>query len=374
MNNITIVDFSHLCMRMLFVSITETKPKEKNGLYVTEYFQSYFKHLVFNSLQNIKNSLNGEMVIAMDGRGSWRKDIYEDYKGQRGKVRDESKVNFDDYYKLVQNITDIMIEAFPFKVIQINKAEADDIAGVISERYSNDMNITLVSSDKDWFQVLAENPRVKVYDPMKRIYIELDEFDKEIIDTHWGEISRYTLRHSLKGDTGDNIKKINKDTEFTSIFLSYLKENNVNITEVKEFLEYKEKDTLIDEFKVYKKTTAGKNKGKYSDVKDIYKDIKLMSVDKKIQDRDSLKDYIDSHELYEDRLKLNLNLVDFNRIPDYIKEDIIKEFNNVKVSYNPDKMKDYFLSEGLNELYYKINNFYDSRFEIVYTGLDDFEF
>jgi len=374
MNKITIIDFSHLCMRMLHISVLETNPKVKDGLFITKEYESYFKHLIFNSISIIKSKLGGEIVIAMDSKGNWRKDIYPDYKGQRKKVKDDSKINYKDFYGIVNDISEVMIESFPFKVLKVDKAEADDIAGVIAQRFGNEIDITLVTSDKDWFQVMVENPKVKVYDPMKREFKKLDEFDCKILNTKWGDISRFTLRHALKGDTGDNIKKINKDTVFSPKFLGYLKDNDCKIKEVKEFNHFENRGMLLENFNTFKKVTSGKLKGKDSKVKDVYKDVRLMGVEKIIEDENSLETYINSHELYEERLELNLNLVDFNRIPQYLKDNIVKDFKETKVTYNPEKIKEYFIDEGLADLARKANSFFDSRFEIEYTTYDDFEF
>jgi len=374
MNKITIIDFSHLCMRMLHISVLETTPKVKDGLFITKEYESYLKHLIFNSISIIKSKLEGEIVIAMDSKGNWRKDIYPDYKGQRKKVKDDSKINFKDFYGIVNDILEVMIESFPFKVLKVDKAEADDIAGVIAQRFGDEIDITLVTSDKDWFQVMVENPKVKVYDPMKREFKKLDEFDCKILNTKWGDISRFTLRHALKGDTGDNIKKINKDTVFSPKFLGYLKENDCKIKEVKDFNNFENRGMLLENFNTFKKVTSGKLKGKDSDIKDVYKDVRLMGVEKIIEDENSLETYINSHELYEGRLELNLNLVDFNRIPQYLKDNIVKDFKETKVTYNPEKIKEYFIDEGLADLARKANSFFDSRFEIEYTTYDDFEF
>ena len=361
-------------MRMLHISVLETTPKVKDGLFITKEYESYLKHLIFNSISIIKSKLEGEIVIAMDSKGNWRKDIYPDYKGQRKKVKDDSKINFKDFYGIVNDILEVMIESFPFKVLKVDKAEADDIAGVIAQRFGDEIDITLVTSDKDWFQVMVENPKVKVYDPMKREFKKLDEFDCKILNTKWGDISRFTLRHALKGDTGDNIKKINKDTVFSPKFLGYLKENDCKIKEVKDFNNFENRGMLLENFNTFKKVTSGKLKGKDSDIKDVYKDVRLMGVEKIIEDENSLETYINSHELYEGRLELNLNLVDFNRIPQYLKDNIVKDFKETKVTYNPEKIKEYFIDEGLADLARKANSFFDSRFEIEYTTYDDFEF
>ena len=107
---------------------------------------------MFNSLQSVKNKFKGEILLALDSRSYWRKDYYPEYKAHRKAGKDESDINYDEFYPVVDSIVQIIRDAFPFKVLQIDKAEADDIAGVITREYSSSREIILVTSDHDWAQ------------------------------------------------------------------------------------------------------------------------------------------------------------------------------------------------------------------------------
>jgi DNA polymerase I len=54
------------------------------------------------------------------------------------------------------------------KVIKEEYFEADDLIANYSSKLSKNNNITIISSDKDLYQLINEN--VSIYDPMKKKY------------------------------------------------------------------------------------------------------------------------------------------------------------------------------------------------------------
>ena len=84
-------------------------------------------------------------------------------------------------------------EYFPYRVIQIEGAEADDIIGTIVHNY--DDRILILSGDKD-FRQLQRYPRVEQYDPIRKKYLQelapLEQLNELII----------------KGDIGDGVPNI----------------------------------------------------------------------------------------------------------------------------------------------------------------------
>jgi len=360
-SSITIIDFSHLSMRNLFVAISQSK----------DYKQNY-KHMIFNSLQMLKNKFRNEIVLAIDGRNNWRKQFYNEYKAQRVKSREISKIDFNEFFKMNDEIIEVIKNNFPFKVVFINEEEADDIAGVVVNNYINNKNITLVTSDKDWMQVQI-NKNIKIFDPIKNKFKELEEFQKEILKTEFGDILRFTVIHALLGDSGDNIPSITGETEFSNNFKSYLKENNIystDVTEIKKLNIYKE---LIDNYKIFKKYISGKKKGKNKDEKDIFKVVAFgeKKAIKITEDINKLNTFLNSHKLYKDNFKRNLILVDFKRVPKEIKEKILIEFNKAKINYNYNGMINYFMNENLSQHISGISKFQSQEYTNK-SSLDDF--
>lgn len=412
MKPLVIVDFSHLFSRNLFVAINQAKPRIKNGKYLTEDIRPYLSHLLFNSLQFIKNKFGGETLLALDSRNNWRKDFYEDYKGTRAKGKEDSEIKWKEIYETIEEIVQVIKENFPFKVIRVEKTEADDIGGVLAQKYGNDREVILVTSDHDWLQNITHGKHIKMYDPIKQEYSNLSEWEHEIINTPVGEMSRFTAMHTLLGDSGDNIPNITHETKFSDSFITHLKENDIysdNVTEVKNMHVFEE---IVEKYKTLSIVKSGKRKGlpqidyriwyriieedlliKKDDfhklydsesveyeivdvyVKDIYKKVTFgpKKAEKALASEESLLELINSHYKYLENFKFSNTLVDFDKIPEELKNKIIDEYKKVKVNYNQNGMLEYFVNEGLGKMVNQITKFYDSSYEVINnSSLDDF--
>jgi len=409
MNEMIIVDFSHLFSRNLFVAINQAKPKIKNGKYITAEIKPYFLHLLFNSLQYVKNQFSGEMVLALDARNNWRKDFYKDYKGNRAKGKDSGELNWDEIYPIIDEVIEVIKENFPFKVLKVNKAEADDIGGVLSQSFGNDMPIILVTSDHDWAQNLTHGKYIKMYDPIKKEYITLTDFENHIINTPAGKMSRFTAIHTLIGDSGDNVPNITFETQFSDNFLSYLSKNQIKSEDIELVKNMDIYDELVEKYDIYSLVKSGKRKGlpvidyriyyKLSDdtiitkdeyikenysedfevielfQKDIFKKIPFgqKKAEKIVKSEDTLNEFLSSHKLYKDKFLFSNTLVDFTKIPDNLKSEIINEYKSTTVNYNQTGILNYFMNEGLGKQVAQVTKFYDSKYtNQITSSLDDF--
>jgi len=372
--SITIVDFSHLNMRNLFIALGQAKPRKKDGCFITEDFIQYHKSLLFNSLQFIKNKFKNEIVLAIDGQDNWRKRFYKEYKANRSKSKEDNDVNFEEFFEETDKMLEKIRENFPFKVVFIDKAEADDVAGTISIKYADDMDIILVTSDHDWLQVQAHG-NVRVWDPIKKEDQHLSDYEKEIIETEFGPMSRFTIMHTLIGDKGDNVPTITGMSFFSDEFISYLKENGINSECVKTVTSMDIWDELIKKYDVYDVIKSGKRKGELRDTKNIFKTkpYGIKKAEKHCETKECLEAFLSEHNMYKDNFKRNKVLVDFKEVPADVQEEIIAEFNGTEVNYNPNGMLEYFMDEKLNLHVGNINKFYSGKYETKNTSsLDDF--
>ena len=98
------------------------------------------RHMVLNSIRayNLKfRNEYGELIIACDGGRSWRKDVFPYYKANRKKSRDESELNWSEIFEALNAIRDELRDNFPYRVIHVNNAEADDVIGALCNEYGN---------------------------------------------------------------------------------------------------------------------------------------------------------------------------------------------------------------------------------------------
>ena len=156
------------------------------------------RHMVLNSLRSYKVKFAdeyGEMVIACDNTNYWRKQYFPYYKANRKKNQEKSEMDWKAIFECLNKIRAELKEYFPYKVIDIESAEADDIIATLVKNFSEEKNVLILSGDKDFIQ-LHVYPDVKQYDPVRKKWI-----------TH-GNPKRYLLEHILKGDSGDGVPNV----------------------------------------------------------------------------------------------------------------------------------------------------------------------
>jgi 5'-3' exonuclease len=162
----------------------------------TKIDEGLFRHMVLNSIRSIKTKFieYGELIIACDDKKLWRREIFSFYKANRKKTRDASELDWTAIFNTLSKIKLELKEYFPYRVIQVEGAEADDVIGTITKKF-NDEKILIISGDKDFRQLHKFN-NVSQYDPINKKYISENNalcYLKELI---------------IKGDRGDGIPNI----------------------------------------------------------------------------------------------------------------------------------------------------------------------
>ena len=191
-----IVDINQVCISNLFAQLGEhTNAKLEENL---------IRHMILNSLRSYNAKFRnqyGEMVIACDDKKNWRRGCFQFYKAHRKKDREESDVDWNTVFQSLDNIKAELKEFFPYRVIQVDHAEADDIIATLCEKHGTILSngeeekILIVSSDKDFIQ-LQKYANVFQYDPIKGKMIQHNDPNK------------YMIEHIIRGDRGDGIPNI----------------------------------------------------------------------------------------------------------------------------------------------------------------------
>ena len=136
----------------------------------------------------------GELILCCDDRKTWRKEIFPNYKASRKKTRAATSIDWDNLYECLNVLKEELTEWFPYKLVQVEKAEADDIiailVGLLNER------TLILSSDKDFVQLHGFN--VRQYSPMQKKFVEGD--------------AKWNLHEKIiKGDVCDGVPNIMSD-------------------------------------------------------------------------------------------------------------------------------------------------------------------
>lgn len=153
------------------------------------------RHMVLNSIRSYKVKFSekyGEIVIACDDKHYWRKQIYPYYKANRKKNREASELDWNSIFEVLNKIRDELKENFPYKVIQVPHAEADDVIATLVMNSTFNEKILIMSGDKDFSQ-LHKFPNVDQYSPVLKKWIRCDN------------PSAFLKEHIMRGDVGDGI-------------------------------------------------------------------------------------------------------------------------------------------------------------------------
>ena len=97
--------------------------------------ESLVKHIILNNLRlyrkKYSESKYGKIVICCDSP-SWRRDVYPEYKANRVTGREKDKHDWGAIFDLIDSTLNDIRNNFPYAVIKIDKAEADDIIGALT--------------------------------------------------------------------------------------------------------------------------------------------------------------------------------------------------------------------------------------------------
>lgn len=185
------------------------------------------RHMVFNSLRMYKQKFGqkyGEIIICCDDKNYWRKQIFPHYKASRKDDREKSSYDWNEIFTALNSIRDEIRENAPYKVLQVESAEADDIIGTICHKHGQQLGgdpILILSGDKD-FQQLQEYSNVEQYSPILKKFLKCPD------------PQGYLLEHILKGDRGDGIPNILSPAD---VFVSGGRQKPMSKRKMSEFLQ-----------------------------------------------------------------------------------------------------------------------------------------
>ena len=184
-----LVDMNQVTLSNLMVQLGGSKNVEPD----------FVRHMVLNSLRSYRSKFQGEfgeLVLCYDNKTNWRREYFPNYKHSRRKGRKESKLDWNNIFDTLHMIKSELTEFFPYKVLEVDNAEADDIiASVVFHVASEPKNyekVLILSSDKDFIQLQKYN-FVSQYSPMQKKFI------------NGVDPTTYIKEHILKGDRGDGV-------------------------------------------------------------------------------------------------------------------------------------------------------------------------
>jgi len=192
-----LIDFNQVCLASIMTMQNELKtddPSKKKDL---------IRHIALSSIKSYKKKYGkeyGDVIITSDGRGYWRKEYFPQYKGTRKKNREQSDFNWTFIFETLNEIRDDLREHFPYKVLCLQRCEADDVIATLVEstqEFGRHEPVMIISSDKD-FKQLHVYDNVKQFSPMLKKQVSVNK----------KELHPWLIEHIVKGDSGDGIPNI----------------------------------------------------------------------------------------------------------------------------------------------------------------------
>ena len=159
---------------------------------VSGFCNMLFKLLEDSKSEDNKNKPTHFVVIFDSARKNFRNEIYSDYKANRSDAPDDLIPQFEYIRKSVH--------AFNLPSVELLNYEADDLIATYSEQIlKENAKATIVSSDKDLFQLYKKN--IRIYDPMKSKFIN----EEDILKKFGVKSEKIIDVQSLAGDSSDNV-------------------------------------------------------------------------------------------------------------------------------------------------------------------------
>jgi 5'-3' exonuclease len=160
-----IFDYNQVAISSLMEQIgSSKKPVEENLV----------RHMILNVIRTyvkkFKETHGPEVVIACDNRNYWRREYFPQYKASRKKARDSSGHDWNSIFECLHKIKEELKNYSPYKVIDVDTAEADDIIATLTILKSASEKVMILSSDKDFAQ-LQKYPNVQQYSPILKKFI-----------------------------------------------------------------------------------------------------------------------------------------------------------------------------------------------------------
>ena len=289
-----LIDFTQIAIGSLMVALNRSKESEAD--------ENLVRQLVLNNLRYYRSRFiekYGELVICCDNKHYWRRDYFPNYKANRKRDREATGLDWNAIFTHLNQIRDELKENFPYKVVDVYGAEADDIIATLVKKASEDTNNLIVSSDKDFIQL--HGLTVDQYSPVTKKILN----GKDPVS--------YLREHIIRGDRSDGVPNILSPDD---TFVSEKRQKPIRKSTVAELLEQM----------------------------DNYEPIQLYTLARCPKDT------------WVRNWQRNETLIDFKKIPNDIQDEILREFQNVKVG-SREGLFDYFIKNRLNNLVDNLGEF-----------------
>lgn len=272
-----LVDGNSMLFRAYYATSYTNIMKTSNGICTNAIYA--FATMLKKAINSLKPSY---VAVAFDkGKHTFRHDLASDYKGGRKETPQELVMQFA--------IIREYLKAYNIPYFEFDDIEADDIIGSLSTAY-NDVDIAILSSDRDLLQLIGDN--VCVYLMKKGITDTVCMDERELLKEYELAPKQIIDLKALMGDSSDNIKGVKGIGSKTATKLLLKYANVENLYEHIDEISGKVKECLINDME-----QCFLSKKLATIVVDLNLDIPLEDL-KLNPNYDTLNDFYKKYEMY----------------------------------------------------------------------------
>lgn len=198
-----LLDYSQICIASVMQFQKDLQVGSSNPEAV-----NIIRHAILSGIKMYKKQFRqyGQLVICCDGGNYWRKEKFPPYKACRKTMRDQSSLDWGLIFNTMDEIREDLILHFPYKVLRVPRAEADDVIATMClytqthettdhGMFEDKQDVMIVSGDFD-FKQLHKFDNVKQWSPIKKKKVVSDNPARDL------------LEKVLTGDSGDGVPNI----------------------------------------------------------------------------------------------------------------------------------------------------------------------
>jgi 5'-3' exonuclease len=195
-SKVLLLDFSNIAWATFHANVKINKDTSLTQAQLNQHW----KYLMLNSIQRLKTKHQpNEFVICFDSY-SWRKKYFRFYKARREMTKKKSGMDYKAFIAVIDEIHEDLKTYFPFKVVRVSWAEADDVIAALTKHIGQRGDqIIIASRDKDFKQLLSSD--VMLWDTIEWKWIKCEH------------PKTYLIKHILMGDAGDDVPNVRSDDD-----------------------------------------------------------------------------------------------------------------------------------------------------------------
>ena len=169
--------------------------KNENMITKNGFVTSAIYGFVNSILELIKKEKPDYIAVAFDTQHkTWRHDYLKEYKANRPKQPEDISKSFPIIFEI--------LEGFNIKKYSLDGFEADDVIGTISKKIPEDIDVFIMTPDKDYDQLVKNN--VYIYKPNNKGYIKLG-INNIVEKWNITEVKQVIDMLAIIGDKCDNV-------------------------------------------------------------------------------------------------------------------------------------------------------------------------